>query len=166
MPTSGGSGPPGRLRWAPCLRQLLAPNGHWYNESGRAGRRQRDSGLNPSCMPFLPRGAVVILTSAARSGGEVRITEAERPRRIRPGRGDARPGSRRRAPHGRVRRQLADMWLLCFSCYPQLLAGGRLHRPEAVVTEPQFFDLTGLLASGRRISRGRPSRSDRQQGRG
>ena len=43
-------------------------------------------------MPFLPRGAVVILTSAARSGGEVRITEAERPRRIRPGRGGCQAG--------------------------------------------------------------------------
>jgi hypothetical protein len=33
----------------------------------------------------LRSGAVVILTSAARSGGEVRITEAERPRPIHPG---------------------------------------------------------------------------------
>ena len=34
---------------------------------------------------LLRSGAVVILTSAARSGGEVRITEAERPRHVNPG---------------------------------------------------------------------------------
>ena len=46
----------------------------------------------------LRSGAVVILTSAARSGGEVRITEAERPPLVSPGRRAIRPESRRIAP--------------------------------------------------------------------
>ena len=39
----------------------------------------------------------MILTSAARSGGEVRITEAERPRRIHPGRRECRAGNAARS---------------------------------------------------------------------
>ena len=42
--------------------------------------------VDPVLSFSLRSGAVVILTSAARSGGEVRITEAERPRHVRPGR--------------------------------------------------------------------------------
>jgi hypothetical protein len=47
----------------------------------------------PPVFSFLLRsGAVVILTSASRSGGEVRITEAERPRHVTPGRRRCRTG--------------------------------------------------------------------------
>jgi ribosome modulation factor len=43
----------------------------------------------------------MILTSAARSGGEVRITEAERPRRIYPGQSGYQAGIAARSAHMR-----------------------------------------------------------------
>ena len=51
-----------------------------------------DSGLANPSWASLRSGAVVILTSASRSGGEVRITEAQRPRHVNPGRRGCQAG--------------------------------------------------------------------------
>jgi hypothetical protein len=51
-----------------------------------------DLDWSPSPGLLLRSGAVVILTSATRSGGEVRITEAERPGHVSPGRRGYRTG--------------------------------------------------------------------------
>jgi hypothetical protein len=64
----------------------------------------------------LRSGAGVILTSAARSGGEVRITEAERSRRIHPGRRGARPESPRAAPRLRTSHYAAGIWTVRDQC--------------------------------------------------
>jgi hypothetical protein len=71
----------------------------------------------------LRSGAVVILTSAARSGGEVRITEAERPRHVSPGRRGCWAGI---APDSR-------RWAVTALCsryagYAEYMCGGRESR--------------------------------------
>jgi hypothetical protein len=77
----------------------------------------------------LRSGAVVILTSAARSGGEVRITEAERPRRIHPGRRGAGPKSQRIAPDVQVLCCTPSMRRLWASYrYPELGTGREVGR--------------------------------------
>jgi hypothetical protein len=79
-------------------------HGHWYGQHPTCFPRFRIA--LPSSTFLLRSGAVVILTSAARSGGEVRITEAQRPRHIRPGRRGCRAGiaagSARMRGHGTV----------------------------------------------------------------
>ena len=73
---------------------LLAPSPvSWYGQHPHLFFLQRFRIRLPSWA--LRSGAVVILTSAARSGGEVRITEAERPRHVIPGRRGVEPESRR-----------------------------------------------------------------------
>jgi hypothetical protein len=66
-------------------------HGHEYGQHHNMFLTYRDLDWS-HFLGFLRSGAVVILTSAARSGGEVRITEAERPRRIHPGRRGCRAG--------------------------------------------------------------------------
>jgi hypothetical protein len=55
----------------------------------------------------------MILTSAARSGGEVRITEAERPRRIHPGQTGCQAES---AAYSAPLRQYRAMWQVDLRC--------------------------------------------------
>jgi hypothetical protein len=88
------------------VRMSEAPRAAWYRAL---------YGFSPLHFP-LRSGAVVILTSATRSGGEVRITEAERPRHVHQGQRGATPESRRTAPHKwtlyyiAVTRPLCELW--------------------------------------------------------
>ena len=70
---------------------LLAPSTFMGTDSTTTCFFLRFRIVSPPALS-LRSGAVVILTSASRSGGEVRITEAERPRRIHPGRRGCQAG--------------------------------------------------------------------------
>jgi hypothetical protein len=94
--------PPASARW-PATGRGGVRMGVWGKpRTGAPGRfwvsPRTISRLTPPTFS-LRSGAVVILTSASRSGGEVRITEAQRPRHVHPGRRGAEPESRHAVPH-------------------------------------------------------------------